>query len=316
MDTNLIEEFRAVAQHLSMTRAAEALGTTQSQLSRSIRRLEDVVGQTLFDRSRRQIALTPAGEVFLAETQHILDRVSLAVRRTVVAAGGGRVLRVGYAAAAPDQPCCKGIGEFRRQLADMELDLVGMGAAEQTHALRSGALDVGLLQPINCFLHDLAWRTVGRTQFVLAVPADWPFPPDQPINLGALRDYPFVLSNPEFSPDIHASQVAYCQSAGFTPHVSRFGYGRAELMFLVAAGFGACFVFEPAIRIRMEGVRMMPIADPRPEVSVDFLVAWLAERQSPAVTRFIDCITAEAHQPLIVRRNGGFDLEWRRARFD
>ena len=51
MDTQLIEMFVVLARRRSFTRAAEELGMPQPHLSRLIRRLEDIVGAELIDRS-------------------------------------------------------------------------------------------------------------------------------------------------------------------------------------------------------------------------------------------------------------------------
>ncbi|MFE3186390.1 LysR substrate-binding domain-containing protein [Streptomyces violascens] len=57
--------FAAVAEELNFTRAAERLFVSQPALSKQIRMLEKQVGVRLFDRDRRAVRLTPAGEALL-----------------------------------------------------------------------------------------------------------------------------------------------------------------------------------------------------------------------------------------------------------
>lgn len=54
--------FREVARRLHFRRAAEALAVAQPALSRSVMHLEQVLGARLFERTRRGVSLTPAGQ--------------------------------------------------------------------------------------------------------------------------------------------------------------------------------------------------------------------------------------------------------------
>lgn len=74
--------FRAVAEELNFSRAAERLGMAQPPLSRAIRLLERRLGVQLFERTSRHVKLTPAGNVLFTESAKALDAVVTAVRRT------------------------------------------------------------------------------------------------------------------------------------------------------------------------------------------------------------------------------------------
>ena len=311
MDTQLIEMFVVLARRRSFTRAAEELGMPQPHLSRLIRRLEDIVGAERIDRSNRQIALTPAGEALLAEARSVLDQVNRALQRTTDAASREkRRLRVGYTAIYADLPLHHGILAFRRQHPDIALEFRAATGAEQADWLRSGELDVGLFQFINCDLTGLSWNPFTRLSFVLAIPEDWPFPSDRPVDLAQLATYPFVLSDRSLSPEIHDAQLAYCESAGFVPQVAAYGRERGELMLLAASGFGACFLFEQALRIRLDGVRQLVIAHPREDIFADCQIAWAAQRPEPVALDFIACLTRERRAPQTGRRGNRFEIEW------
>jgi len=72
MDINQLEVLVTVAREKSFSRAAEALNRTQPAVSQAIRRLEDDVGEKLFDRSSKDGALTFAGEVLLEHAEAML----------------------------------------------------------------------------------------------------------------------------------------------------------------------------------------------------------------------------------------------------
>ena len=72
LDIDLLRAFVAVAETGSFTRAAGRLGRVQSAVSMQVKRLEEVAGQRLFDRSKRRVALSKAGEVLLGYARRML----------------------------------------------------------------------------------------------------------------------------------------------------------------------------------------------------------------------------------------------------
>lgn len=73
MDINQLEVLVAVAREKSFSRAAEVLDRTQPAVSQAIRRLEQEIGEKLFDRSSKDGTLTYAGEVLLDYARQMLN---------------------------------------------------------------------------------------------------------------------------------------------------------------------------------------------------------------------------------------------------
>lgn len=73
MDFEQLEAFLVVADQGNFTRAAAQLSVSQPALSRSIQRMETELGQPLFERKSRSVALTGAGELFQSRAQQILS---------------------------------------------------------------------------------------------------------------------------------------------------------------------------------------------------------------------------------------------------
>src|ERR1700728_1145569 len=73
MDLAQLEVFLAVAREGRFSRAAEKLYRTQSAVSQSIRKLEDELGEPLFDRSSREGVLTDAGGVLQEYAERLLN---------------------------------------------------------------------------------------------------------------------------------------------------------------------------------------------------------------------------------------------------
>jgi DNA-binding transcriptional LysR family regulator len=139
METGLLETFREVARHGSISGAARGLAYSQSAVSRQIAALEAQVGARLLDREGRGVRLTEHGRVLLGHAESVLARIEIA-RRDLDALGrldAGR-LRIGafptaaaalipramaaFAADHPNVVLSLAEGITRRQLARLESD--------------------------------------------------------------------------------------------------------------------------------------------------------------------------------------------------
>jgi LysR family hydrogen peroxide-inducible transcriptional activator len=75
LEIDQLNHFIKVAEHQSFTRAAEDVGLSQPALSRSIARLEEDLGQPVFDRQTRCVALNDVGQRLLIRARQILTLV-------------------------------------------------------------------------------------------------------------------------------------------------------------------------------------------------------------------------------------------------
>ncbi|MGR3503923.1 LysR family transcriptional regulator [Pseudaestuariivita sp.] len=73
LDITTLRSFVAVADVGGVTRAAGFLNLTQSAVSMQLKRLEELLGEQLFDRAGRRVALTSAGEQLLAYARRMVE---------------------------------------------------------------------------------------------------------------------------------------------------------------------------------------------------------------------------------------------------
>jgi LysR family transcriptional regulator, cyn operon transcriptional activator len=86
MEPRHLRYFLALAERLNFTQAAAQVHVTQSTLSHQISRLEEELGQRLFDRVARPLALTAAGELFLPQAAKALAEIDIGI--TLIGAPG------------------------------------------------------------------------------------------------------------------------------------------------------------------------------------------------------------------------------------
>src|SRR5262245_5597007 len=77
---NALRSFDAAARHLSFVRAAAELGVTPGAVSHQVRQLELWLGQTLFERRAKGVALTTLGRDYGLRLRAIFDQIAAATR--------------------------------------------------------------------------------------------------------------------------------------------------------------------------------------------------------------------------------------------
>lgn len=93
--TAALAAFEAAARHQSYTKAADELSVTQSAVCRQIAGLEDFLGVRLFQRSRRGVALTEAGQRYGRQVRSRLDEVERDALELMSRGAEGAALELG-----------------------------------------------------------------------------------------------------------------------------------------------------------------------------------------------------------------------------
>ena len=147
----------AVAEHLSFYRAAQALGTSQSNVSARIKALEQDLGILLFERNTRGVRLTEAGRLFVERVAAGVDQLDHAVKTAGMAASGecGR-LRVGIHALMPRSFLAELIAQFREDHPGIDVEITEGTAREAVMQLRADRLDVAFVAE-GCDANIEAW---------------------------------------------------------------------------------------------------------------------------------------------------------------
>jgi DNA-binding transcriptional LysR family regulator len=240
-----LRAFVTVAEELHFSRAAARLNIVQPALSMQIRGLEEMLGVQLLHRTRRMVALTEPGRLFLEEARRILRHLDQAID-LAQRAGRGEAgqLAIGYSAATVHSGLLSRlVGSFHRSAPDVTLTIRELHPAVQREALLAGELDVGfVVSDAASNMPEFARRIVERWKMVLALPAGHPLAGQGAVALDRLRDEPFI-SNEALGEDLGVE--AFRIAAGFAPKVAHYAENPVMILALVAAGLGIATV--PAV---------------------------------------------------------------------
>jgi DNA-binding transcriptional LysR family regulator len=183
----------ALAEYGSFVAAAAYLKTSQPALTRTVKRVERILGVTLFARNTRRVEITAAGREFVAVAERVLTDLQLTVRSMseVSSEQRGRITLTTYSAFAshtlPDL-----VRRFRETRPSIELRIREGRQSEIVEDVRSGVADFGIGY-VNT-LPDMLQATMLRKEPLYAViPSAHPLAKKRPkVRLADLRDEPLV----------------------------------------------------------------------------------------------------------------------------
>ena len=185
--------FVAVAEHLHVTRAAQALNLTQSAASAAIQALEARHATKLFHRVGRGIVLTDAGTAFLPEARGVLARAALAERALDDLSG----MRRGFLALHASQTIANYwlpplMHRFRTQHPGLRLDLTIGNTTQVAEAVTEGRADLGFVEgdlDIDGFEHS----SVPGDRLIMVVGASHPWAGERMIAPARFAESAWVL---------------------------------------------------------------------------------------------------------------------------
>ena len=144
MELRHLRYFVAVAEDLNFRKAAGRLHISRPALSKQIKDLEDEISVKLLLRDTVSVALTKAGEIFLADAREVLSQAEEAISRAREAQDGNLgSLRIGSVGIIATDFLPKTLKIFNQKYPGVEVAFVEMLPAEQLDALARGRIDIG-----------------------------------------------------------------------------------------------------------------------------------------------------------------------------
>src|SRR5262245_35213786 len=277
----------AVAEYNSFIAAAAFLKTSQPALTRTIKRVEVVLGVRLFDRSTRRVSITTAGKEFVAVAERMLNdlRISISSMREIGEQQRGQIIISSIMSVANGLlPAI--VAKYRASRPGVEIILRDGVGGTVLDVSRSGTADVGVTYADD-LPHFVEAKQVSREVFDVILPRTHPLTKmakRSSVTLTELMNFPLV-SLPHESRTRRIIDGA-ASSAGYTlQHVATVTQF-ATMMSFVRAGVGIAIVPSGAIAA-LFGKDLAVLTLAKPRLSREVGLIWLRERElTPAARGF------------------------------
>jgi DNA-binding transcriptional LysR family regulator len=158
--------FVAVAEELNFGRAAARLRIAGPSLSQQIKALERVLGTRLFDRDRRTVTLTPAGEALLPRTRALLEQAD-ELRRAAAGLAAQEPVRLGYVNWCPPDLTSRTAG-----VAQLLVDAWVLPSHTQASRVADGSIDLAIcwVRSEDLAAYGLEARLLGADRLYAVAP--------------------------------------------------------------------------------------------------------------------------------------------------
>jgi LysR family transcriptional regulator, low CO2-responsive transcriptional regulator len=276
-----LRAFHYVAISGGFSRAAEELFLTQPAISDQVRKLEEEYDILLFNRQRKQVTLTPAGEKLLAITRRMFDTESQALELL----SESRALRAGTLRIVADAAhhLLHILGEFRNRYPGVKVTIRAGNTETVIESLYSYDADIGVLGEVPAG-RDFEIIRLNSTPIVAFAARSHPSAGRQTLTFAELAGLPLVMR--ERGSKTRRKLEEGAALAGVELKYAIEAEGREAVREIVASDAGVGFVSEAEFG---EDARLAKIPIAGPPMLMDEALICLTERsRSKTMRAFLD----------------------------
>lgn len=291
-DFHQLETFLKVAETRSFAETARQLGVTQSAVSQTIAKLEDLYGGDLFERRRgAPVALTLMGRAILPKAKLLLFMVDTQIdRAATIAQSMAGSLTIGFTSRLSCGPLSAGIAEFHQSRPDVELRFVEGSPNDLHRQLNERTLDImftGLLP--NLSDGPNAQERLWDDRMFVALKDDHPLAANDSLRWIDVSTLPIIISAHHGDLSYYRTIAARMGDLPFecTSHDVSIG----ALMDLVALGLGATIVCTSGA-VPHDGIVYRPIVDANAMIAAEAI--WPKDDRNPLRHRLLVCVRKHA----------------------
>ena len=280
-----------VAAHGSFTAAADALGYTQSAISRQVAAMEHAAGAPLFERLPRGVRPTGAGTVLLRHAGPLLERADAAALE--LRGLGDRLegrIALGAFPSAMGFLVPGALARVRARHPAIVITLREGSTPAQLRRLRAGRLELAVvaLDPdAPEALDGLRADALIEGGMLVAVPAAHPLAKRERVELEDLAEEPWIVADPAW----RDTQIGAWRSLE-EPRIAYVVRDWVARLGLVAAGLGLAVIPDMAARQMPPGIAVVAVNDPLALRRVAYAVT--REERSPGVSALVQALREES----------------------
>lgn len=238
MEVDQLRYFLRVAERQNFTRAAEELGISQSALSRSIQKLEDELGQPVFERKTRSVALTEAGILLQSRAQQVLTLID-DTKAEISDDGESGQIRLGAIPTIAPYFLPDLLRQFATEFPKAMLVVQEDTTDNLLKRCSQGEIDLAILAlPVPA--RYLEVEELFTEELLLVLPPEHPLVDKPQVRLADIKPFPFVLLDEAHC--LSDNIVSFCRQRSFHPVAVEHTSQLAMIQELVSLSHGISMI--------------------------------------------------------------------------
>ena len=293
MEIRQVRVFLTLAEELHFGRSARRLGVVQSAISQTLQALEEEIGAELFERSKRRVALSPAGQAFIEPARRALEEFERAKASARGAASGETgELRIHCTMMAALTAMPRVVATYQRRYPNVNVQVHSSGSVEQLRALREWRCDVAFMPKASAKKaaeddRSLQLESLAPDPLCAIFKRGHALSKRRSLPLGELAGRPMVFLLQRDEPQVYRRFREDCAAAGFEPKVTVQVESIEAALAFAAAGVGvACL----PLSIRQLGFRGVSVVPLEPTIKTMICAVWRRTPASATTARFIELL--------------------------
>jgi LysR family transcriptional regulator, transcription activator of glutamate synthase operon len=241
MEIKQVHYFLMLSETGSFSAAAEELYISQSSLSKQIIALEKELNSQLFDRSKRKIALTHAGEAFLIHARYLNSAyqtmlAEMAQYKTTTS------LSIVAIPVIAQYGIPSYIAQFKQAYPNIQFTLDEREATAILPLLNNHQFDLAFLRDNYLDKDQYAFLEVARDKFQVILSRQHRLAGRESVALKELKDENFIMFDK--GTIVHELAVDACRANGFEPRIFYASLRVESVLGLVASNSGVALMME------------------------------------------------------------------------
>lgn len=274
----------------SFRKAAEMLALKQSNLSRRVRHLEELLGIALFERTSGGVRATSAGRDFVNGARQVLNELQVVVDRAkAVGRGEAGYLTIGFYTSLSVGNLRSTLLDFGRRFPQVRISTVEDRRSRLCASLRQGTIDIAIVTgepPAEGGRSMALWSE----RILIALSESHRLAAKDVLTWADLKRERFVLSTRDPGPEIEAILISKLASPGEPLDIDHHDVNAESLKSLVSAERGITVVCESCMGSVPPGIVFRETRDGNGSTRVGDCAYWMPGNDNPALGNFISLL--------------------------